>query len=84
MDLVLALGLTLISQLEIWTSDLVPAVDEAVGSRLLLGLTTLLVTMPLAWRRAAPLAVLLLVMGTLVFQATVTTPNEDSAPWSRR
>lgn len=75
-DLVVAAALTVVGQLEIWTPDLVPAVGPDTGSRPFLAVTTLAVSLPVAWRRRAPLVVLVLVLGTLVLQTAVSTPNE--------
>jgi signal transduction histidine kinase len=62
LDALLALGLTGLVQLEIWGSDVtVPkALAVPVG---------LLMTLPLAWRRQAPLAVVAVVMGALAAQS---------------
>lgn len=75
-DLTVAGVLTVLSQLEIWAPDLVPGVGPDAASRPLLATTTLLVTVPLAWRRRVPLLVLVLALGALVVQTVVSTPNE--------
>ena len=75
-DLAVAAALTVVSQLEIWAPDLVPGVTRDAGSRPVLATTTLLVTLPLAWRRRVPLVVLVLTLGALALQTAVTTPNE--------
>jgi signal transduction histidine kinase len=55
-DLLLAAGVTAVGQAEIWLTD-------AVEPKPLLAGLALLVTAPLAWRRPAPLAALLAVLG---------------------
>ena len=75
-DVVLAAALTLATQVEIWAPGLVPGVGEVTGSRPVLGVTTLAMTVPLAVRRTAPLAVLAVVFGAAVLQAWWTTPTE--------
>lgn len=79
LDLVLAAALTLASQAEIWVPRLVPGVDEVVGSRPVLAVTTLLMTLPLVLRRALPLGVLAAVFGAAVVQGALTTPTEGLA-----
>lgn len=75
-DAALALFVTALGQLEIWVADLVPGVGEVTGSRPLLAVTTLAVTVPLAWRRTVPVLVLVVVLGTLGLQTAFATPNE--------
>ena len=64
-DLVLVVALTLASQAEIWAPQLMPGVADVTGSRPLLAVTTLAVTLPLAMRRTAPLTVLAVVFFVL-------------------
>jgi DNA-binding CsgD family transcriptional regulator len=78
-DVILASALTLVSQLEIWAPGLVPGVGEVVGSRPVLAVTTLGMTVPLVLRRAAPLAVLVVVFGCAAVQSWLTTPTEGLA-----
>ena len=75
-DVVLAAALTLSSQVEIWAPHLMPGVGEVTGSVPVLTVTTLAMTVPLALRRAAPLAVLLVVFGAAAVQSWLTTPTE--------
>jgi DNA-binding CsgD family transcriptional regulator len=75
-DVVLAAALTLSSQAEIWAPHLMPGVGEVTGSVPVLAVTTLAMTVPLALRRPAPLAVLLVVFGAAAVQSWVTTPTE--------
>ena len=75
-DLVLAVALTLASQAEIWAPRLMPGVADVTGSRPLLAVTTMAMTLPLALRRAAPLAVLVVVFGAAAVQGWLTTPTE--------
>ena len=78
-DLVVAAALTLATQIEIWAPDLVPGVGEVTGSRPVLSVTTLAMTLPLALRRTAPVAVLVVVFGAAVLQSMLTTPTEGLA-----
>jgi signal transduction histidine kinase len=64
-DYVLALALTLFVQSDVWTNGWI------IGSRPLLAVTSLCMTIPLAWRRRAPLAVALLVAGALLAQVAL-------------
>jgi DNA-binding CsgD family transcriptional regulator len=75
-DLVATAALTLAAQLEIWAPGLVPGAAEVVGSKAILCLTTLPVTLSLALRRSAPLVAVVLAFGGLVVQAALTTPLE--------
>jgi len=76
LDFVLALALTLASQTEIWAPQLVPGVGEVVGSRPVLAVTTLGMTLPLVLRRALPIGVLVAVFGSATVQDWLTTPTE--------
>jgi signal transduction histidine kinase len=75
-DVVIALALTISSQVEIWSPDLAPALGEVTGSRPLLAVTTALMTVPLAVRRVFPLAACVLVVTAQVVQQQSTTPTE--------
>lgn len=75
-DVALAAGLTLASQVEIWAPQLLPAVGEVTGSRPFLAATTLVVTLPLVLRRRFPVTVLVLAFSGLVLQGWLTTPTE--------
>jgi DNA-binding CsgD family transcriptional regulator len=75
-DLVVATALTLSSQVEIWAPRFMPGVGEVTGSVPLLAVTTLVMTVPLALRQAAPLAVLVVVFGAATVQSGLTTPTE--------
>lgn len=75
-DVVLALVLTVVSQLEIWAPDLVPSVQETSGSRLFLVVTTLVMTLSLVVRRAFPLTVVVAVLGAASAQQLLSEPNE--------
>ena len=68
-DILLALGLTALVQLEIWGSDVtVPKlIAVPVG---------LLMTLPLAWRRRAPLAVVAVVMAALAAQTILDSSEQ--------
>jgi signal transduction histidine kinase len=71
LDILLALGLAALVQLEIWGSDVtVPKlIAVPVG---------LLMTLPLAWRRRAPLAVVAVVMAALAAQTLLD--NSEQPP----
>lgn len=75
-DVVLAAALTVASQVEIWAPTVVPGASDVTGARPLLAVTTLLMTVPVAVRRSAPLAVLALVLGVSVLQQNLTDPTE--------
>ena len=75
-DIVVAAALTLATQVEIWAPGLLPGVGEVTGSRPVLSVTTLAMTLPLALRRAAPVVVLVVVFGAAVVQSWLTTPTE--------
>jgi DNA-binding CsgD family transcriptional regulator len=75
-DFVVAVALTLSSQVEIWAPRLMPGVGEVVGSAPLLAITTLAMTLPLALRRTAPLAVIVVVFAAAAVQSWLTTPTE--------
>ena len=75
-DIVVAAALTLATQVEIWAPGVLPGVGEVTGSRPVLSVTTLAMTLPLALRRTAPVAVLVVVFGAAVVQSWLTTPTE--------
>lgn len=79
LDLVVASALTLASQVEIWAPALMPGVGAVAGSRPVLVVTTLAMTLPLVLRRSAPLAVLVVVFGAAALQGWLTTPTEGLA-----
>lgn len=76
LDVMLAAALTLSSQVEIWAPAFTPGVGEVTGSVPVLSATTLAMTLPLALRRAAPVAVLVAVFGAAAVQSWLTTPVE--------
>jgi DNA-binding CsgD family transcriptional regulator len=75
-DAVLAAALGIACLLEIWSPALVPGVGAVTGDRVVLTVTSLVATLPLAGRRRFPLAVLCLVVGALAVQQLLTTPTE--------
>lgn len=76
-DLVAALSLAAVAQLEVWAPTLVPSVPPEVdGNRWLLSTTSLVATLPLAVRRLHPLTVLLVVLAAMVTQQLLTVPTE--------
>jgi signal transduction histidine kinase len=69
LDILLALGLAALLQLEIWGSDVTVPKSLAVP-------VGLLMTVPLAWRRRAPLAVVAVVMAALAAQSLVDSSEQ--------
>jgi signal transduction histidine kinase len=69
LDALLALGLAILVQLEIWGSDVTVPKTLAVP-------VALLMTLPLAWRRRAPLAVVAVVMGALAVQSLLDSSEQ--------
>jgi signal transduction histidine kinase len=65
-DPALAAALTLFTQFDIWTAD-----SYLEGPKPLFALTTLCMTVPLAFRRRAPFAVSLVVAGALLLQVVL-------------
>jgi len=76
LDVVLAVALTVSSQVEIWAPQVAPGMGEVTGSRPLLAVTTLVMTLPLAVRRTLPLTACALVLGAQAVQQQATTPTE--------
>ncbi len=74
-DTTLAVALAALVQLDIWTSG-----DYLTASKWIYVPAGLLMTLPLAWRRSAPLPVAVVVMGALVFEslAAGSAPTPDS------
>lgn len=69
LDILLALGLAALVQLEIWGSDVTVPKPLAVP-------VGLLMTLPLAWRRRAPLAVVAVVMAALAAEAFLDSSEQ--------
>lgn len=76
LDVVLAVALTVSTQVEIWAPEMAPGMGEVTGSRPILTLTTLAMTLPLAARRTLPLAVCFLAFAAQAVQQQTTTPTE--------
>ena len=76
LDVVIAAALTISTQFEIWAPQLVPAMGDVTGSRAVLAVTTALMTLPLAFRRAFPLAVCGLAFVAQAIQQQTTTATE--------
>jgi DNA-binding CsgD family transcriptional regulator len=74
-DAVVAVALGAASLLEIWSPQLVPGVGVVTGDRMVLTVTSLVATLPLALCRRNPLAVLCVVVGALSLQQVLTTPT---------
>jgi signal transduction histidine kinase len=68
-DLLLAAGLTALLQLQVWTQE---AVDETFADRPLSSPILLVVTVPLIWRRRAPIAVAACCGAGIAAQVVVT------------
>src|SRR3954447_3996611 len=75
-DAVIAGALALAAQVEIWAPGLAPGVGNGTGSRAVLTITALTMTVPLAWRSKWPLAVCAVVIGSGIAQQLLTVPNE--------
>ena len=76
LDVALALALLLSCQAEIWAPSWIPGVDNDVpGSRVVLTLTAVLMTVPLAWRRVWPLSVGVFSLGAAAAQGVLTKPT---------
>lgn len=75
-DVVLAVALAIAAQVEIWAPQVMPGIGEVTGSRLVLALTALGMTLPLALRRVVPVAVLATVLAAASLQSLLTTPTE--------
>lgn len=79
LDALLAAAVTVWAMVEIWSPVLVPGAGTVEGSRPLLAITTLAMTVPLAMRRRAPLGVLTMVLSAGALQQWLTTPTEGLA-----
>jgi signal transduction histidine kinase len=79
-DLVLALALAALVQVEVWTSD-----GYLAGSKWVYVPAGLVMTVPLAWRRRVPLAVVTIVMAAQLVQSILVsptpTPDSSLAAW---
>jgi signal transduction histidine kinase len=76
-DVALAAALTAFVQADIWTDD-----GYLTGSKPFLALTSLLMTVPLAWRRRYPLGVALVVSGAILLQVAVEDgPHPPDGPF---
>jgi signal transduction histidine kinase len=75
-DAAVAIAVTAFVQVDIWTSG-----DYLTASKAIYVPTALLMTLPLVWRRRAPLLVCAVVMGALIVQslAVGSAPTPDSA-----
>jgi signal transduction histidine kinase len=77
-DVALAVALTVLTQVEVWTTK----ASWLEASRLPISVTTLVMTIALVWRRRAPLVVALVIAGAIVVQVAVApTPHPPSAPF---
>ena len=77
LDVLLAAAATALSQVDIWVLGAVP------GPRALMAAVLLLATVPLAWRRRAPLVVVALAMAAMTFQAVYSgRAAEDPGGWA--
>jgi signal transduction histidine kinase len=75
--LLLAAAATALSQIDIWVLGAVP------GPPALMSVVMLVATVPLAWRRRAPLAVVALAMAAMTFQAVSSGhAAEDPGGWA--
>ena len=77
-DVALALALTVLTQIEVWTISM----SYLESPRLPIAATTLVMTVSLAWRRRAPLAMALAIAAAVVVQVLLaSTPHPTSAPF---
>jgi signal transduction histidine kinase len=76
LDYAIAVALTLSAQIEIWAPSAAIGVEDVVGSRPVLSITALLITVALAARRTAPLLSNGVVMGAAAAQALLTVPSD--------
>jgi signal transduction histidine kinase len=77
LDVLLAAVATALSQVSIWVLGAVP------GPRALMSVVLLVATVPLAWRRRAPLTVVALAMSAMTFQAVYSgQAAEDPGGWA--
>ncbi len=79
-DAVLAVAVAAFVLQDLWTSG-----DYLTASKAIYVPAGLLMTLPLAWRRRAPLAVAIVVMGALVFESlavgSAPTPDSQLVAW---
>jgi signal transduction histidine kinase len=80
-DAALALALAVYSQFEIWSPGIAVGVGPAdvTGTKAVLVPAMLVATLPLAFRRRFPFAVLCVVMGAIAAQGLLTAPIEGMA-----
>jgi signal transduction histidine kinase len=77
-DVALAAALTLLTQVEVWTIN----ASYLQASRLPIALTTLVMSVSLAWRRTAPLGTAVTISAAAIVQTLVApTPHPTSAPF---
>lgn len=76
LDVVVAGALTLAAQVEIWAPEFAPGVSSPEGSLPLLAGLSLLMTIPLAFRRVYPLGTCALVLAAACAEHLLTTPTE--------
>src|SRR6478736_3251900 len=77
-DLVVAAGMTLALQAEIWFPGALGA-GTVTEDRLLLSVTSLAISLPLAFRRTLPWTVAVIALGAEVAQEVLSTPPEGLA-----
>lgn len=73
-DIAIALAVVVVGQLDVWASDQTGA--NVVGPRPVVAVFYLLTALALAWRRRAPFAVALIVLGANVVQALALGASE--------
>ena len=77
-DVALVVGLTVLTQIEVWTIN----ASYLETSRLPIALTTLMMSASLLWRRRAPLAMVAVISAALLVQMLiVATSHPTSAPF---
>jgi signal transduction histidine kinase len=78
-DTLIALALTGYAQLEIWYPRAAIGVGDVTGSKPILTLTALAMTLPVASRRRFPLSAAVIVMLATAVQSVLTTPTQGLA-----
>ena len=76
LDAVVVLALTLATQVEVWAPQLALATGEVTGNRQVLAATGLVMTLPLAVRRAYPLLPCVAGLAAAAAQQLLTVPTE--------
>jgi len=76
-DLAVGVGISLLTELEVWLQDAIRS-----GERVLIAVLLLLATLTLCWRRRAPLLCAVAIGAELALQAAITGTDLSSAGWA--